>query len=85
MNSTIDKRVINMLVNDDFINYVLNPNLILKEMWDDFFGSNPEMIPVANEAKMILLGEAESNKLASFEVWDLENSIFEQCGLSLAN
>jgi len=56
VSSTIDINVISLLVNDDFINYVVNPNLILKEMWDDFFSAHPDLIPVAEEAKAILLG-----------------------------
>jgi len=82
VSSTIDKRVLSILVNDDFINYVLNPNLILTEMWEDYFSTHPEDIPLADETKKILLGELNSTELSADEVSNLETSILEKCGLS---
>jgi len=84
VSSTTDINVISLLVNDDFINYVINPNLILNEMWDDFFGLHPDLISVANQAKMILLGELDFKELPAVEVHELELCIFEKCGLSVA-
>ena len=84
MSSTIDINVISLLVNDDFINYVVNPNLILKEMWDDFFLAHPDLIPVAEEAKAILLGDSGYLEMPDEEVQELEVRIFEKCGLSIA-
>ena len=81
MNSTADKRLFSLLVNDDFINYVLNPNLILKELWEDYLSTHPEDIPILNEARQILLGEKGINILAKEDSYDLECSIFERCGL----
>lgn len=52
-----------LLVNDDFINYVVNPSLILDEMWDDFFAEHPDMIQIADKAKSILLGEQLAQEL----------------------
>ncbi len=82
MSSTTDKRVLSILVNDDFINYVLNPNLILTEMWEDYFSTHPEDIPLAEEAKKILLGELNPTELSADEACILETHIFEKCGLS---
>ena len=82
MSSTTDKRVLSILVNDDFINYILNPNLILTEMWEDYFSTHPEDIPLADEAKKMLLGELNSTELSADEVSILETRILEKCGLS---
>jgi hypothetical protein len=82
VSSTTDKRVLSILVNDDFINYVLNPNLILIEMWEDYFSTHPEDIPLADEAKKMLLGELNPTELSADEASNLETSILEKCGLS---
>ena len=82
MNSTTTKRLLSLLVNDDFINYVLNPNLILKEMWEDYMSTHPEDIPVLNEAKYILLGGNELNRLSNEDVSNMQHDIFEKCGLA---
>ena len=81
MNTITDKRLRSFLVSDDFINYVLNPNLILKEMWEDFINSHPDDIPVLKEAQQILLGELNINELSTNKVLELEYVIFEKCGL----
>ena len=83
MGSTTDKNIINLLVNDDFINYVINPNLILMEMWTEYFDLHPDMVTVAEEAKKILLGETITNALSPTEQQDLETSLFKRCGLNL--
>ena len=82
MNPTTNKRLLSLLVNDDFINYVLNPNLILKEMWEDYMSTHPEDIPVLNEAKYILLGGNELNRLSNEDVSNMQHDIFEKCGLA---
>jgi len=84
VSSTIDINVISLLVNDDFINYVVNPNLILKEMWDDFFSVHPDLIPAAEEARTILLGEFGYIEMPAGETQELEVRIFEKCGLPIA-
>ena len=71
-----------MLVNDDFINYVLNPNLILKEKWEDYFISHPEVVPYIDEATRILLGESDQKMLTSKDALELEKNIFDKCGLA---
>jgi hypothetical protein len=83
VSSTKDINVISLLVNDDFINYVVSPNLILNEMWDDFFCMHPDLVPVAEEAKSILLGEFASAAMPVEEARELELQIFEKCGLPL--
>ena len=83
MNSTTDKRLQSFLVNDDFINYVLNPNLILKEMWEDFINSHPEDNSLLDEARRILLGETELIELQKEDSIEMKCSIFEKCGLTL--
>ena len=82
MSSTTDKRVLSILVNDDFINYVLNPNLILTEMWEDYFSTHPEDIPLAEEAKKILLGELHPTELSADEASNLEACILKKCGMA---
>jgi len=82
VNSTTDIRLLQMLVNDDFINYVLNPNLTLKEKWEDYFKSHTEIIPYIDEATRILLGESVQENLSSNDALELEKSIFDKCGLA---
>jgi hypothetical protein len=84
VNTIPENTLFSLLVNDDFINYVLNPTLVLDEMWDEFFASHPEMIAVADEAKSVLLGETIQNRMSTNEMQDLENRILAQCGLSVA-
>jgi hypothetical protein len=83
VSSTTDKRVLSILVNDDFVNHILNPNLILTEMWEDYFSTHPEDIPLAEEAKKILLGELNPTELSAEEAFNLETRILGQCGLSV--
>jgi len=84
VSSIQEKSLISLLVNDDFINYVINPTLTLKEMWEAYFHEHPEMISAASEAKSILLGENEMLELPVTEARIIENRIFERCGLSVA-
>lgn len=77
----MNNKIQGFLINDDFINYIVNPNLILKEIWDDFFISHPEMIPIATEAQNILLGINQYSELSEHETKSMENKIFEKCGL----
>ena len=75
---TPDKRLLSILVNDDFINYVLNPNLIVKEMWGDYLSTHPEDIPLVNEARQILLGELDSEELTAEEASRMEYNILKK-------
>ncbi len=82
MSTKADKHVINILVNDDFINYVMNPTISLTKSWNDFFIKHPEQIPVANEARLILLGRLNKKTLPVHDSLELKASIFEKCGLT---
>jgi hypothetical protein len=84
VNSPTNHTVYELLVNDDFINYVIQPTLIIREMWEKFFDSHPEIIPAAIEAKKILLGEAITHTLSANEYSELEKQLFEKCGISVA-
>jgi len=81
VNSITDKRIVSILVNDDFINYVLNPNLILKERWENHFTTHPDDLPLVNKARQILLGEYESTELSQDAALAMEHLIFDKCGL----
>lgn len=84
VSSIQEKSLVSLLVNDDFINYVISPTLTLKEMWEAYFHEHPEMISIAAEAKSILLGENAEKELPVAEARMMENRIFERCGLSVA-
>lgn len=84
MNSPTNHTVYELLVNDDFINYVIQPTLIIREMWEKFFDSHPEIIPAAIEAKKILLGQDITYSLSANECNEIEKGLFEKCGLSVA-
>ena len=83
MNPTTDKRLIGFLVNDDFINYILNPNLILKELWEDYSRTHPEDIPILHQAAQILLGDLQQKSLTEEDSNNLKRTIFEKCSLSM--
>lgn len=82
MDSTKDIRLLSFLVNDNFINSVLNPNLIVKELWEDYSNSHPEDIPLLNEARQILLGETSLKVLTKEDSIELEYKILKRCGLT---
>lgn len=81
MNIHTDNKVIDILVDEDFINYVINPTSSLTERWTNYFKKNPDYIQAANQARKILLGESEFITLSDFEAKELEIEIFEKCGL----
>ena len=85
MITSTNKNVIDFLVSDDFINYVINPNDSNTKEWEGYFMQYPEQIPYANKARKIINGESDFRFLSSFEIKDLEISIFEKCGLSPMN
>ena len=82
MNININKQVQEFLVNDDFINYVVCPNFILIEFWNDFFENHLELILAADEAKNILLGESQFIKMNIDEMNQLKHSILVNCGFN---
>ena len=81
MNSITDKRLLSILVNDDFINYVLNPDLILKERWENHFIIHPDDLPLVHKARQILLGESNPTELSQEEALTMEHNLFKKCGL----
>ncbi len=85
MKDKANKRVAGFLVNDDFINYVINPSLSLIELWEEFFRNHPEQIEIANEARQILLGQKDYVILPTHEANDLKFRIFEKCGFGSLN
>ena len=85
VSTPINKNVIDFLVSDDFINYIINPNNSNTREWEEYFKRNPEKIPFANQASKILNGESDIHFLPSFEMKELEIRIFEKCGLSPMN
>ncbi|MDR3651796.1 MAG: hypothetical protein P4L34_02350 [Paludibacter sp.] len=81
MSTKTDKRLISFLIDDDFINYIINPTDLSPEKWRNYFENHPDQISIANEARHILLGELEFFKLPANEVHEMETSILDKCGL----
>jgi hypothetical protein len=79
------KNIVEFLVNDDFINYVINPTTNLSQQWEMFFEQNPSFIPLANKAKVILIGEDEISELPTWEKNEIKNRIIKDCGISSLN
>lgn len=63
MNSNSENNLYSFLLNDDFINYVVNPSLVLDEMWDEYFQEHSDMIATADNAKDILLGSTITHQI----------------------
>lgn len=80
-----DKLINAILVDDDFIHYVLNPTEQLKQKWNNYFENHPDQLPIANEAKKILTGEAPNHQLSTLEIKEMEMEIFAKCGLMNCN
>jgi hypothetical protein len=81
----LNKKVEEFLVSDSFVNYVIEPTTLLIEVWEKFFRNNPDQVPSANEAKIILLGEEDFIPMPAFEALALKLRILEECNLSLIN
>ena len=79
------KNIVEFLVNDDFINYVINPTTNLSQQWEIFFEQNPSFIPLANEAKDILTDEDVINELPAWEKNEIKTRIIKECGISSLN
>jgi len=74
-----------MLVDEDFINYVMNPTRKLTDSWENYFRLHPDQIPLAEEARQILFGVVENKTLPAQEALELKARIFEKCGLTVSN
>lgn len=76
-----DKLLNAILVDDDFIHYVLNPTEQLTQKWNNYFETHPDQLPIANEAIKILTGEKQNHQLSTLEMKEMEMEILEKCGL----
>ncbi len=85
VNANTDKQLYDILIDDDFINYVLNPTQQLISKWENYFERYPEKLAIANQAKKILTGEEQCHHLTEFEVKEMEFGIFERCRLQNCN
>lgn len=85
MNTNTDKQLYNILVDDDFIHYVLNPNDQLTRKWESYFEAHPDQLSIANQAIKILTGGNQCNKLSTFQIKEMEMEILEKCGFSNYN
>ena len=81
MNTNSNKLLYDILVDDDFINYALDPTASLNTKWRIYFESHPEQLPIAHIAKKIITGENKSCELTSFEMKELELEIMGSCGV----
>jgi hypothetical protein len=78
------QKVSEILLDDDFINYVFDPTPDLREKWESFFRLHPEMISMAEKAKSILNNDSQT-QLSTDEVAEMEQNILSACGLNQAN
>ena len=85
MEVNIDIRVINLLMNDEFIHYVIDPTPSFNEKWNDYFCENPELIPASKIASQIILGKFDQKTLPIQENLEIKSRIFEKCGLCSLN
>lgn len=82
MNSSTEKQVIDFLVNDDFINYVICPTNMLRGLWESYFHLHPELMPAADKARQILLGESDLVEIPPQDILEMKRNIFNECNLS---
>lgn len=78
------QKVTDILLDDDFINYVFDPTPDLMEKWESFFRLHPDMISMAEKAKSIL-NDGSHMQLSAEEVAEMEQNILLACGLTQAN
>ena len=79
------ENIIDFLINDDFINYVMHPTLNSQLKWDIFFKNNPGLIDSADEARMILFEEGEIYEMHEWETTEIKKRIISECGISSLN
>lgn len=77
--SSNDKLLYKILVNDDFIHYVLEPTESLTQQWNRYFELHPNELPLLDVARNILTGKELTNQLSPFEIKELENEILQNC------
>jgi len=83
VSDNIKVSVLDFLVNDDFISYVMNPTSSLTEKWMDYFRKHRSQIPISNEARNILLGYVDKKLFPNHEALELKARIFQECDLPL--
>lgn len=81
----LSENIIEFLINDDFIKYVTNPDLKLEIQWDVFFKKHPNLIPIANQARDIIIGNSETYKISESELIQLKEKILQECGILSMN
>lgn len=81
MSNNTKVSVLDFLVNDDFISYVMNPNFSSTEKWVDYFKKHQSQIPMSNEARNILLGYVDKKLFPNHEALELKARIFQECNL----
>lgn len=77
----VDKLTYEFLVNDEFIQYVVDQNAAMNGKWNDFFSIHPEQLPFANKAKLILEGKLEPVIPDETEIFEMKRLIFKSCNL----
>ncbi len=80
-----NENIVEFLINDEFINFVIHPTLKLRLQWEAFFKKNPQLISAANQARMILYGEEMSEELPASETYELKKRIINKCGFTSLN
>lgn len=78
------QKVSDILLDDEFINYIFDPTPELREKWEIFFSLHPEMLYIAEKAKSIL-NDGSHMQLSAEEVAEIEKNILSACGLTQAN
>lgn len=78
------RKVSDILIDDDFINYVFDPTPDLLEKWESIFRIHPDMLALAEKARL-LLTDFQENTLTSKEISNMEQNILSACGLKNAN
>lgn len=74
-----DKLLYKILVNDDFIHYVLEPTDLLTQQWNRYFELHPNELPLLDIARNIINGKDLAYQLSPFEIKELEKEIVQSC------
>ncbi len=81
-----EKYVLEFLMNDDFIEYVVHPTRQLVDKWSDYFKRNPSFNSYAQSARTILKGEVQQiDNITEKEIIELKKRIIANCCISISN
>lgn len=80
-----DTLLYHILIDEDFIHYVIEPTAQLSQKWEHYIETHPEHIPTLTLAKSIISGQDESFQLSVSERNKLEMDIVEACGINHFN